>query len=277
MNRIVARRELALDTYLLEVENSKIASNIKAGQFLIVMSEETGERIPLTAADWDSARGTVSIVFLEIGASTMRLGLLREGEELYHMVGPLGNPTEIQRFGNVVIVGGGVGTAAAYPVARAMKAAGNHVTSIIGGRSSERLIFRDRVASVSDELRIATDDGSEGEKGFVSDVLREHLESGAEVDRIYAVGPTLMMKAVADTTRPFGTHTVVSLNPIMLCGMGMCGGCRVRIGGEVKFACVDGPDFDGNQVDFPELLLRLSQYRSEEQLAIQFFQKRLVS
>ena len=259
------------------MENPTISSKIKPGQFLMAMSGETGERIPLTATDWDSSRGTVSIVFLEVGASTMRLGLLREGEELYHLAGPLGNPTEIERFGNVVIVGGGVGIATAYPVARAFKEAGNHVTSIIGGRSSDRLIFKDKVASVSDDLLITTDDGSEGEKGFVSDVLRKHLKSGARVDRVYAVGPTIMMKAVAETTSPFGTYTVASLNPIMLCGMGMCGGCRVRVGGKVRFACVDGPEFDANQVDFSELLSRLSQYRTEEQLAVRLFQQRVAS
>lgn len=277
MNRIVARRDLARDTRLIEVENARISSRIRPGQFLMVMSDETGERIPLTAADWDCTRGTVSMVYLEVGASTMRLGLLSEGEELYHLAGPLGNPTQVERFGNVVIVGGGVGIATAYPVARAMKEAGNHVTSIIGGRSSDRLIFRDRVASVSDDLKIATDDGSEGKKGFVSEILKEHLESGTRVDIVYAVGPTVMMKVVAETTRPFGVKTVVSLNPIMLCGMGMCGGCRVRVGGMVKFACVDGPEFEADQVDFQELLLRLSQYRVEEQLAVQFFQKRVGS
>lgn len=277
MNRITARRYLARDTCLLEVENAAVSSKIRPGQFLMVMSDETGERIPLTAADWDPVRGTVSVVFLEVGASTMRFGLLREGEELYYLAGPLGNPTQIERFGNVVIVAGGVGIATAYPVARAMKEAENHVTSIIGGRSSDRLIFKDRVASVSDDLKIATDDGSEGQRGVVSDVLKQHLESGATVDRVYAVGPTVMMKAVADTTKPFGAYTVASLNPIMLCGMGMCGGCRVRVGGKVKFACVDGPEFDASQVDFAELLLRLAQYRTEEQMAIRFLQQRLAS
>jgi ferredoxin--NADP+ reductase len=243
----------------------------------MVMGDETGERIPLTAADWDASRGTVSIVFLEVGASTRKLGLLAEGEELFHLAGPLGNPTEVENFGNVVIVGGGVGIATAYPVAKAMEEAGNRVTSIIGARSSDKLIFKEKMASVSDDFRIATDDGSEGRKGFVSDVLGELLRSGARVDRIFTVGPTVMMKVVADTTQPFGVKTVASLNPIMLCGMGMCGGCRVRVGGTVRFACVDGPDFDAHQVDFRELLARLSQYRTEEGMAMQLLQQRSVS
>jgi len=277
LNRIVLKRDLAASTRLIEVENPILASRVKPGQFMMVMSEETGERVPLTAANWDTSRGTVTIVFLEVGASTRKLGLLAEGEELYHLAGPLGNPTEVENSGNVVIVGGGVGIATAYPVARAMKEAGNHVTSIIGARSSEKLIFKDEVKSVSDDFRIATDDGSEGRKGFVSDVLREILQSGTKVDRVFTVGPTIMMKVVADTTQPFGVKTVASLNPIMLCGMGMCGGCRVRVGGEVKFACVDGPDFDANQVDFRELLARLSQYRTEEGLAMQLLQQRMAS
>jgi ferredoxin--NADP+ reductase len=277
MNRIVGKNDLAQSTRLIEVENPTVASRVRPGQFMMVMSDETGERIPLTAADWDPLRGTVSIVFLEVGASTKKLGLLREGEELFHLAGPLGNPTEVENFGSVVIVGGGVGIATAYPVARAMKEAGNHVTSIIGARSSDKLIFKDKVASVSDDFRVATDDGSEGLKGFVSDILREHLRSGAKVDRVFTVGPTIMMKVVADTTQPFGVKTVASLNPIMLCGMGMCGGCRVRVGGEVKFACVDGPDFDANLVDFRELLARLSQYRTEEAMALQLVTQRTVS
>jgi ferredoxin--NADP+ reductase len=277
LNRIVLKRDLAASTRLMEVENPVLASKVKPGQFMIVMADETGERVPMTAADWDASRGTVTMVFLEVGASTKKLGLLAEGEELYHMVGPLGNSTEVENFGNVVIVGGGVGIATAYPVARAMKEAGNHVASVIGARSSDKLIFREEVRSVSDDFRIATDDGSEGSKGFVSDVLREILQSGTKVDKVFTVGPTVMMKAVADTTQPFGVKTVASLNPIMLCGMGMCGGCRVRVGGVVRFACVDGPDFDAGQVDFRELLLRLSQYRAEEARAMQLFQQRMAS
>jgi len=277
LNRIVSWRDLGQSTRLIEVENPAVAARVRPGQFMMVMSDETGERIPLTAADWDPVRGTVSIVFLEVGASTTKLGLLREGQELFHLAGPLGNPTEVGKYGNVVIVGGGVGIATAYPVARAMKEAGNHVTSIIGARSSDKLIFKDKMKTVSDDFMVTTDDGSEGRKGFVSDVLRELLGSGTPVDRIFAVGPTIMMKVVADTTRPFGTKTIASLNPIMLCGMGMCGGCRVRIGGAVRFACVDGPDFDAHRVDFAELLARLSQYRAQEGAALQLVKERAVA
>jgi ferredoxin--NADP+ reductase len=277
MNRIVRKRDLAASTRLIEIENPVLASKVRPGQFMMVMSGETGERIPLTAADWDVQRGTVSIVFLEVGASTRKLGMLSEGEELYHLAGPLGNPTEIERLERVVVVGGGVGIATAYPVARAFKEAGSHVISIIGARSADKLIFKEKVESVSDEFRVATDDGSEGRKGFVSDVLREILQTGEKVDRVFTVGPTIMMKVVADTTKPFGVKTVASLNPIMLCGMGMCGGCRVHVAGEVKFACVDGPDFDAAEVDFRELLARLSQYRTEEGMASQLLNQRQVA
>jgi NAD(P)H-flavin reductase len=277
LNRIVRKLELGPSTKLIEVYNPPVASRVKPGQFMMVMSEETGERIPLTAADWDAEKGTVTIVFLEVGASTKKLGLVNEGQDLYHLAGPLGNPTEVGYFGTVVVVGGGVGIATAYPVARAMKETGNHVVSIVGARSADKLIFAEELAKVSDEFIVTTDDGSRGRRGFVSDALRELLKSGRKVDRVFTVGPTIMMKVVAETTQPFGVKTVASLNPIMLCGMGMCGGCRVKVGGVVKFACVDGPDFDANQVDFKELLARLSQYKSEEAAALRVLEQGVVA
>jgi len=276
LNEVVRKRLLAPGTKLIVVRNPTVASKVRPGQFMMVMSDETGERIPLTAADWDVEGGTVSIVFLEVGASTTKLGLVDEGSKLFHLAGPLGNPTEVARYGTVAIVGGGVGVATAFPVARAMKEAGNEVLSIIGARSADRLIFEREMAGVSDELYVTTDDGSRGRRGFVSDVLKDILQSGRKVDRVFTVGPTIMMKVVADTSKPFGVKTVASLNPIMLCGMGMCGACRVKVGGTVRFACFEGPDFDAHEVDFRELLARLSQYREQETMAMEMLQRRLV-
>jgi ferredoxin--NADP+ reductase len=198
----------------------------------------------------------------------MKLGKLEVGEEIENFVGPLGNPTEIGRFGHVVCVGGGVGIAAIYPIAKAFKKAGNKVTSIIGARTAELLIFEEEVRSVSDEIYISTDDGSKGYKGFVSDILKKIFKKGVKVDMVYAVGPAVMMKAVCDVTKTYGVKTIVSLNPVMIDGTGMCGVCRVEVGGKTRFTCIDGPEFDGHQVDFNRLLARLQIYREEEALAI---------
>jgi len=265
---ILEKRELAPRIKELKIYNPRIAAKVKAGQFLIIRVSEEGERIPLTAVDWDRREGTVTIVFQEVGVSTYKLGKLEVGDALADMVGPLGNPSEIDTFGTVVCVGGGVGVAAIYPIARELKRAGNKVISIIGVRSRD-LIYR--AMEVSDEVRVTTDDGSKGRRGFVSDELRDLLVSGLKVDRVVTVGPAIMMKVCADVTRPYGVKTIASLNPIMVCGIGVCGACRVEVAGKTRFACFEGPEFDAHQVNFDELLKRLKAYRAEEQMALKLY------
>jgi len=275
MFKIVRKREWAPIIKEIEVEAPEIARKAKPGQFVIVRVDEKGERIPLTIVDYDESKRTVTLIFQEVGTSTKKLGRLNEGDYIADVVGPLGNPTEIRKYGTVVCIGGGVGIGAIYPVARALKECGNYVISIIGARTSSLLILEDKVKSVSDELYITTDDGSKGRKGFTTDVLKELISKGRRIDLVYAVGPTIMMKVVADITRPYGIKTTVSLNPIMVDGSGMCGACRVRIGGEIKFACVDGPEFDAHLVDFNELLARLRMYREEEKLSLEIYERRV--
>jgi len=269
MFKIVKKRTLAPIIKEIEVEVPEIARKAKPGQFVIVRVDERGERIPLTIVDYDRCRGIITLVFQEVGTSTKKLGRLNEGDYIADIVGPLGNPTELKRYGTVVCIGGGVGISAIYPVARALKEYGNYVISIIGARTSELLILEDEVRSVSNELYITTDDGSKGRKGFTTDVLKDLIAEGRHIDLVYAVGPTIMMKVVADVTRPYKIKTIVSLNPIMVDGSGMCGACRVRIGGQVKFACIDGPEFDAHLVDFDELLARLRMYKEEEKLSLE--------
>jgi len=271
LNEIVEKKELAPRIKEIKVYNPRIAAKARAGQFVIVKVGEEGERIPLTIADWDREKGLVTIVFQEVGVSTYKLGRLGVGDVITDVVGPLGNPSEIEKFGTVVCVGGGVGIAAIYPMAKELKKAGNRVISIIGARNKDLLIYEEEMRRVSDELRITTDDGSKGRKGFVSDELRDLLNSGLKVDRVIAVGPAIMMKTCADVTRPFNVKTIVSLNSLMLCGMGMCGACRVEVGGKTRFVCVDGPDFDAHQVNFDVLIKRLNAYKAEEQLALKRF------
>jgi ferredoxin--NADP+ reductase len=274
MYRIVAKRELAPKIKLLEIEAPEVANKAQAGQFVILRIDRNGERFPLTLVDWNKEKGTVTLIFLEIGVSTERLGALREQDEIMDVVGPLGNPSEIKNHGLVCIIGGGVGTASAYPIARAFKEAGNKVISIVGAKTAGLLILEHEMSKVSDELHISTDDGTKGQKGFVSDVLKGLIQKGYGFDVVYAIGPTVMMRAVAETTRPYGIKTIVSLNPIMVDGMGMCGACRVSVGGATKFACVDGPEFDAHKVDFGELLKRQMAYMTEEKMALQRFQER---
>lgn len=254
---------------LFDVEAPRIARKAKAGQFFILRIDEQGERIPLTLADWDAERGTITMIFQVVGVSTAKLGELQEGDVLLDCVGPLGLPSEIDPYGTVVCVGGGIGVAPIYPVARAHKEAGNRVISIMGARTRELLFWESKLGSVSDELLVTTDDGSYQRKGFVTDVLKEQIESGQTIDRVVAIGPVVMMRAVSHLTRDYGIKTIVSLNPIMMDGTGMCGACRVSVGGQTKFACVDGPEFDGHQVDFEGLMKRQRMYLDQEREAME--------
>ncbi len=264
--KIVEKEELAKGIYHLRVEAPQIATNARPGQFMIIRIHERGERIPLTIADYGS--GSVSMVFLEIGKTTRELATLEEGDYILDVVGPLGRPSKIENFGTVVLVGGGVGIAPIYPQAKAFRDVGNRVISIIGARTRELLFWEERMRSVSDQVLVATDDGSLGHHGFVTDLLKEVLEKG-RVDRVVAIGPPVMMRAVAGVTAPFKVPTIVSLNPIMVDGTGMCGSCRVLVGNETKFACVDGPEFDAHLVDFTLLMNRLNLYREEEQVSLE--------
>jgi len=261
---ILHKELIAPAVYLMKIRAPQIASKRKAGQFLILRVDETGERFPLTIADSDAEAGTVTIVFQVVGKSTRLLGELEVGDAVRDVVGPLGKPTHVEKFGNVVCIGGGVGIAPLYPIVCAMKAAGNHVTSIISARSRNLLIMEDMIRSHSDEVQIATDDGSYGFKGFPTQILQQAIDAGRKIDLVVAIGPVPLMRAVCQVTRPPNIPTVVSLNPIMVDGTGMCGGCRVLVGGQTKFACVDGPEFDGHQVDFDLLVKRQRTYLDHE-------------
>ncbi len=269
MNAIVKKTILADKIKRIEVDAPEIARKALPGQFVIIRINEQGERIPLTIQDADPDKGTITLVFLEIGKTTMLLGSLAEGDRLLDVAGPLGRPSEIERYGACVVVGGGIGSACVLPVARALKQAGNYVISIVGARTKDLVILEDDFRRISDELYITTDDGTYGRKGFVTTVLQDLISSGRKIDYVYAVGPAVMMRAVANTTRPHSIRTVVSLNPIMVDATGMCGGCRVEVGGKTKFACVDGPEFDAHQVDFDLLLKRQSFYLEEERCALE--------
>lgn len=255
--KIIRAETLAPKNRLLEIEAPMVARHGTAGQFAIVRADEKGERIPLTLADWNREKGTVTFVLQEVGKSSAKLFDMKAGEEVLDVVGPLGTPTHAEKYGTIVTVGGGLGIAPLYPITRAFTEAGNEVYSIIGARNKDLLFWEDKLSSVSKELRICTDDGSKGMKGFVSDMLKKMMyEEKIEIKFVFAVGPTIMMKVVADTTRPEGIKTEVSLNPIMVDGTGMCGACRVEVGGETYFACVDGPDFDAHKVNFDLLMKR---------------------
>ncbi len=272
---ILEKRTLAPKIKEIVLYAPEIARKVRAGQFIIVRVEEKGERIPLTVADWNRNKGTLTIVFQEIGVSTYKLGKLDIGDRLTDIAGPLGNPSKIENYGRVICIGGGVGIAAIYPIARELKKMNNYVISIIGARSRELLIYEDEMRKVSDELKITTDDGSKGRKGFVSDELRDMLAKGVKVDRVIAVGPAIMMKVCADVTRPYGIKTIASLNPIMVCGMGMCAACRVEVGGKTRFVCFEGPEFDAHEVNFTELMKRLNAYREEEKIALEKYLKKI--
>jgi ferredoxin--NADP+ reductase len=271
--KILQKQDLVPGIHLFKVEASAVAKKAQAGQFVVVRIDEKGERIPLTIADWDEKEGSITIVFMEVGTTTARLALLKEGDAIADFVGPLGVPAHIEKFGTVVCVAGGVGTAVVAPIARAIKQAGNRIISILGARSQGLLFWEDRLGGVSERLIVTTDDGSYGRKGVVTEPLKELLESGEKVDRVIAIGPAIMMKFCCKTTEPFGIKTIVSLNPIMVDGTGMCGCCRVSVGGETKFACVDGPDFDGHQVDWDLLFARQRIYLDEEKCSFEQWQK----
>lgn len=264
MYKIIKKQQLAPSVQMFEVEAPLIAKKAQPGQFIILRTNEEGERVPLTIADFNRETGTITLIFQEVGASTVELGLLNEGEFILDVVGPLGKATHIEKMGTIVVVGGGIGIAPVYPIARGMKEAGNEVISIIGARSKDILIYEEEMAAVSDELIITTDDGSKGRKALVTQPLKELLDSDKTISLVVAIGPVIMMKFVAETTRPYGVPTVVSLNPIMVDGTGMCGGCRVSVGNENKFACVDGPEFDGHKVDFDVLMSRQRMYKPQE-------------
>ena len=264
MFKIVRREEMAEGTVILnEIEAPLIAGKAKPGQFVILKANEDGERIPLTMADTDPEKGTLTIIYMVVGKSTALFKTLQVGDGYQDVIGPLGKPTHLEKVGKVVCVGGGTGVAVLHPITRALKQIGNDVTCIIGARTKDLLILEDQMKAASHDLRVCTDDGSYGHHGFVTDVLKEVVEQG-EVNLVVGIGPVPMMKAVATLTRPHGVKTLVSLNPIMIDGTGMCGGCRVSVGGKTKFACVDGPEFDGHQVNFDELMLRLQAYCEEE-------------
>jgi ferredoxin--NADP+ reductase len=270
--RILEAESLAPMNRLLKVEAPMIARSGQAGQFAILRIDPEGERVPLTLADWDREEGSVTFVLQEVGKTSARMAMLGVGDEILDVVGPLGNPTHVEKYGTVVTVGGGLGIAPLYPVSRAFSQAGNRVISVVGARNKDLLFWTDKLKAVSEELRICTDDGSAGMKGFVSDMLKKMMyEEKIQVDYVFAVGPTIMMKVVADATRPEGIKTEVSLNPIMVDGTGMCGACRVEVGGSTYFACVDGPDFDAHQVNFDLLMKRQRLFTDREKKVYESF------
>lgn len=265
MFKILSNEKIAPQVFRMKVEAPLVAKKAQAGQFLVIRIDEKGERIPLTIADHDE--NDVTIVYQVVGVTTNKLTEKKKGEFLLDVVGPLGHATDTKNIGTVVCIAGGVGIAEVYPVARAYKSAGNKVLVIIGARNKELVIFREELKDVSDEFFITTDDGTLGEKGFVSDVLRRLIDKEKVIDLVYAVGPAVMMKAVADITRPCKIKTLVSLNTVLVDATGMCGSCRIDVGGETKFACVDGPEFDGHKVNFEELISRQSLFRDQEKHA----------
>jgi len=269
MYPIVRKEGLAPSVWLMEVKAPLVARQPKAGQFAIFRLNETGERFPLTIARHDARAGTITVVFQEVGKSTRQLASLEVGQAIADVVGPLGVPSEIAHFGEVACLGGGVGIAFIYPEIAALHNAGNRITSILGARSGSLLFFVEEISAVSEEVHIFTDDGSKGHRGMVTDILSELLESGRHFQRVIAAGPVPMLRAVAEVTRPYGITTIVSLDPIMVDGTGMCGACRVTVGGERKFACVDGPNFDAHQVDFEELMRRKRGFAQLERQALE--------
>ncbi len=269
MYKIVAKKVLAPAIKQFQIQAPEIAARARPGQFVVLRIDEKGERIPLTIADYDPKGGTVILVFQEAGRTTMELGRLEEGDSILDLVGPLGKPSEIRRYGKVICIGGGVGIAAIYPIARALKEAGNEVVSIIGARCRDHLFLVEKMGEVSDALEITTDDGSAGRKGFVTGVLQDLLVGEEGIDLVVAIGPPAMMRAVAELTRPYRVRTVVSLNPIMVDGIGMCGACRVAVGGKTRFACVDGPEFNAHLVDWPVVMQRARMFREEEKRAVE--------
>ncbi|MFA4967399.1 MAG: sulfide/dihydroorotate dehydrogenase-like FAD/NAD-binding protein [Candidatus Margulisiibacteriota bacterium] len=268
-NKIIKKEKLAYNIHLIEVEAPLIAKAAKPGQFIVIRINEKGERVPLTIADKHAESGTIEIIFQEAGASTKFLASLKAGEYINDILGPLGTPAHIEKLGTVVVIGGGVGIAEIYPAIKAYKSAGNKLVTIIGARSKDLLIKESKIKEASDELHVTTDDGSAGRKGFVSDILKERIEGKEKIGLVYAVGPVPMMEVVSNVTKAAGIKTVVSLNTLMLDATGMCGVCRITVGGKTKFACVDGPEFDAHLVDFAELRTRLATYKDKEKEALE--------
>lgn len=274
IHKIIDKKDLCPGNYLIEVEAPNVAQRFQPGQFVIVRIDEKGERIPLTVADFNTQKGTITLIFQVVGKSTKQLGTLNVGDVVLDCVGPLGNPSEIKKFGRVICVGGGTGIACIYPLIRALADAGNEVISVIGARTASLLILENEITALGSRTCVATDDGSKGHHGFVTDVLMnlldEYRNSGG-VDRVIAIGPPVMMKAVADITKPRQIKTIVSLNSVMLDGTGMCGSCRVFIDGEMKLACIDGPEFDAHKVNFEDLISRLEMFKEKESEAINYY------
>lgn len=267
MNKIIAKKQLSKDVYMMEIEAQYIAESRKAGQFVILqLDDHFGERIPLTIADADEEKGSISIIFQAVGKTTIDLSCKEVGDNIKNILGPLGTPTQIENKGTIVCVGGGIGIAPMHPIAQAYKKAGNRVISIIGARNRDLLIMEEEIKKCSDEVIICTDDGSYGRKDLVTVPLKEFCEEGLP-NEVVAIGPPIMMKFVSETTRPYNIHTMVSLNTIMVDGTGMCGGCRVTVGDETKFVCVDGPEFNGHLVDFDNMMLRQKSYKTQEEKA----------
>ncbi|MGI5849262.1 MAG: sulfide/dihydroorotate dehydrogenase-like FAD/NAD-binding protein [Christensenellales bacterium] len=265
MYKILKKRTLSEQVKLMVIDAPLVAQKAQAGQFIILRVNEQGERIPLTIADYDRDAGTVTIIFQEVGKTTMLLGALNEGDSLLDFVGPLGKASHFDsNVKKVAVIGGGLGTAIAYPQAKKLHAMGIDVTTVVGFRNKDLILLEDEVRAVSSKLIVTTDDGSNGNKGFVTDALKNEIESGEKFDLVIAIGPLVMMKFVSRLTKEYGIKTIISMNPIMIDGTGMCGGCRVTVGGKTKFACVDGPDFDGHEVDFDEAMRRQTMYKKQE-------------
>lgn len=273
-NKILSKEQIGQQVFRMVIEAPDIADKRKPGQFIILRVNEHGERIPLTIADSDKKAGTITIIFQVVGKTTMLLRDVPEGGEIADLAGPLGHPTHIEKFGTVCAIGGGVGTAVIYPIAKALKEAGNKLISIVGARNKDLLILTREMGAISDRLLISTDDGTEGIHGFVTDVLKKIVDEGEDLKLVFAIGPLPMMKAVAAATKPLNIKTMVSLNPIMIDGTGMCGGCRVSVDGETKFACVDGPEFDAHSIDFANLGMRLGVYRKDEEHSCRLYQSK---
>jgi ferredoxin--NADP+ reductase len=272
--KIVEKREMADNTVChFTIEAPLIAKKAKPGQFVVLRPNETGERIPLTMAGTDPARGTIDIIFQVVGKTTALMRTFQKGDAILDIIGPLGRPTHLEKLGTLICVGGGTGIAVLYPITRALQEVGNHVISIIGARTKELLILEEEMKNVSDELFITTDDGSYGRHGFVTDALKDLLDERKDVKLVVGIGPVPMMKFVCKTTEPYKVKTMVSLNAIMVDATGMCGACRVSVGGKTQFCCVDGPEFDGHQVDFNELMKRQAAYLKEERQSYELFQK----
>ncbi len=272
-NKIVRTRDLAPRTRLFEIEAPHIAQRGRAGQFVILRVNDQGERIPLTLASRDPERGTITLVFQEVGKTTEMLGLLKPGQEIHDLAGPLGKPTHIPTGKHVVCVGGGIGNAVVWPQVQALKEAGNRCTAILGARTKDLLILEDEIRALADEVIITTDDGSCGRKGMVTHALTDLIDGGTQVDEVITIGPVVMMKFVCRATQPHNIPTQASLNPLMVDGTGMCGACRVTVGGQTRFACVEGPEFDGHQVDFDELITRLAYYQPEERASLDAYHR----